>query len=165
VQESVITRHGLARLNDELERLTTEGRSAASTRLAEAAARGADRLADADYLDAIDDRDDLERRIAVLESRLRAAEVVEPLPGNGRADVGEWLRLRDLASGDVLEIQLVGRFEADASAGRISVAAPLGQAVLGTRAGEIVEVDAPIGPTRYEVLAIEAPEPCVQGSG
>jgi transcription elongation factor GreA len=159
VQESVITRHGLTRLNDELERLTTEGRSAASSRLAEAAARGADRLADADYLDAIEDRADLERRIAVLELRLRSAEVVEPLPGNGRADVGEWLQLRELASGELLEIQLVGRFEADASAGRISVVSPLGRAVVGACAGEVVEVDAPMGRARYEVLAIEAPEP------
>lgn len=159
MQESVITRHGLDRLNDELERLTTEGRSAASARLAEASARGADRLADADYLDAIEDRVDLERRIAVLELRLRSAEVVEPRPGNGRADVGEWVRLRDLASGDLLELQLVGRFEADASAGRISVVSPLGRAVLGARAGEVVEVSAPAGVARYEVVAIESPDP------
>jgi transcription elongation factor GreA len=156
VHESVITRHGLARLTDELERLTTAGRSAASARLAEAAARGADRLADADYLDAIEDRAELERRIALLEARLRAAEVVEPLPGNGRADVGEWVRLRDLDSGELLEIQLVGQFEADASAGRITVASPLGRAVLGARAGDVVEVDAPIGPRRHEVVAVEA---------
>jgi transcription elongation factor GreA len=159
VHESVITRHGLARLTDELERLTTAGRSAASARLAEAAARGADRLADADYLDAIEDRADLERRIAVLESRLRSAEVVEPLPGNGRADVGEWVRLRDVSSGELLELQLVGRFEADASAGRISVVSPLGRAVLGARAGDVVEVAAPAGAARYEVVAIESPDP------
>jgi transcription elongation factor GreA len=156
VHESVITRHGLARLTDELERLTTAGRSAASARLAEAAARGADRLSDADYLDAVEDRAELERRIALLEERLRGVEVVEPLPGNGRADVGEWVRLRDLGSGELLELQLVGPFEADASAGRISVASPLGRAVLGARAGDVVEVDAPIGPTRHEVVAVEA---------
>ena len=157
MQETVITRPGLARLTEELERLTTEGRSTASARLAEAAARGADRLADADYLDAMEGRADLERRIAVLDSRLRGAEVVEPLPGNGRADVGEWLRLRDVASGEVLSFQLVGQLEANVSAGRISVASPLGRAALGARAGEIVEVDAPIGTTSYEIVAIEEP--------
>jgi transcription elongation factor GreA len=156
VQESVITRRGFDRLNDELDRLTTEGRSAASDQLAEAAARGADRLADADYLTAIEGKAELERRIAQLEFRLGAADIIDPVLGNGLIDVGEWLRVREVGSEDVLEIQLVGPFEANASAGRISVASPLGRAVLGASAGEIVEVDAPIGPVRYEVLAVEA---------
>ena len=71
MHDTVITPDGLTRLSEELERLRT--------------ARG--------------ERDELlERRITLLEERLRAARLVEPQPGNGRVDVGERVRLHDLDS-------------------------------------------------------------------
>ena len=96
MQETVISRAGLERLSAQLEQLAAE-------------------------LGVRDDRALLERRIAVLEERLRSAQVVEPQLGNGRIDVGECARLRDLESGVRLEIELVGPFEADPAVGRISV--------------------------------------------
>ena len=93
MNETVITLGGLARLCEELERLKTMRHGSTESLL--------------------------ERRIAVLEERLRAARLVEPQPGNGRVDVGERVGLRDLDSGERLELELVGPLEADPSEGRI----------------------------------------------
>lgn len=156
MDETVFTREGLERLNEELDRLTTSGRRGIAEQLKQAAASGASRES-ADYLYAREEQAQLERRIALLEERLRAARVVEPQLGNGRVDVGERVRLRDLDSGTPLEVELVGAHEADLSAGRISVVSPVGKAVVGRRRGEVAVVEAPAGRRRFRVVAVEAP--------
>ncbi len=155
--ETVITPEGLERLRQELERLTTEGRREIAYRLRQAVGNEANPAENGDYLDAREDQALLEHRIALLEQQLRSARVVEPQLGNGRIDVGERVWLRDLASGDQLELELVGPLEADPATGRVSVAAPLGRAIHGLRAGDVAEVEAPRGRRRLEVLAVEAP--------
>lgn len=157
--DSVITREGLARLNQELERLVTGGRRQIAERLRNAATSEANPAESGDYLDVREEQAMLERRIAVLQERLRRARVVDPELGNGRIDVGERVRLRDLSSGERLELELVGPLESDPTAGRISVASPVGAAILGLRRGQIADVDAPRGMLRYKVLAVEAPVP------
>ena len=137
MQQTAITREGYERLNAELEQLTSDGRRKMAERLRSAAASAANRIEDPEYLGAREDQGLLERQIAVLQERLRSAEVVEPQLGNGRVDIGERVRLRNLESGERLEVQLVGPIEADASAGRISVVSPLGRAIVGARRGQI----------------------------
>lgn len=156
MQELAITREGYDRLNAQLELLTTDGRRRMAERLRSAAAGAANRIEDPDYLGAREDQGLLERQIAILEERLRSAQVVDPQLGNGRVDIGERVRLRNLESGERLEVQLVGPVEADASAGRISVVSPLGRAIVGARRGQITEVDAPRGRLRFKILAVEA---------
>jgi transcription elongation factor GreA len=155
MHETVFTREGLERLNEELDHLTTSGRRGIAELLRQAVAGGASRES-ADYLFAREEQAQLERRIAALEERLQTARVVEPQLGNGRVDVGERVRLRDLDSGKRLEVELVGPFEADLSSGRISVVSPLGKAIVGRRRGEVADVEAPIGLRRFKVVAVEA---------
>jgi transcription elongation factor GreA len=154
MHETLITRDGLERLSAELEHLTIDGRREIAERLRHAVASEANCAENADYLGVREDQALLERRIALLEERLGAARVVEPQPGNGRVDVGERVRLRDLGSGERLEVELVGPLESDAPAGRISVASPLGRAIVGLRRGEIAEVDAPRGRLQFKILAV-----------
>jgi transcription elongation factor GreA len=97
----------------------------------------------------------LERRIALLADRLQSAQVIEPQLGNGRVDVGERVRVRDLESGARLELELVGTLESDATSGRISVASPIGRAIVGLRRGQIAEVEAPRGRLQFKILAVE----------
>jgi transcription elongation factor GreA len=157
MNETVITRAGLERLSEELERLTTDGRREIAERLRHAADGESDYLENTAYLAARDDQALLERRIALLEARLRSAQIVEPQPGNGRVDVGERVRLRDLESGERLELELVGPLEADAMAGRISIVSPVGRAIVGLRRGQVAEVDAPRGKRLFRVTVVEAP--------
>jgi transcription elongation factor GreA len=156
MDETLITRAGLERLSAALEQLTTEGRREIAERLEQAAASEANCTENADYLGIREDQALLEHRIALLDERLRSAQVVEPQLGNGRIDVGEWVRLRDLASGDRLEVELVGPLESDPTAGRITTASPVGRAIVGLRRGQVAEVDAPRGKLRFKVLAVEA---------
>jgi transcription elongation factor GreA len=155
MQDTAITRDGFERLKDELEQLKIEGRRSVAELLRRTAASETNLVANAEYQDARGEQARLERRIAVLEERLRTAQIVEPRLGNGRVDLGERVRVLELASGRPLEVELVGRLEADLAVGRVSVSSPLGGALVGLRAGEIVNVDAPRGTLRYEVLAIE----------
>jgi transcription elongation factor GreA len=94
--EIVITRDGLERLSAELEMLTTDGRREIADRLRHAAAGEPNHSESAEYLDAREHQAMLERRIALLQERLRSAQVVEPQLGNGRVDVGERVRGREL---------------------------------------------------------------------
>jgi transcription elongation factor GreA len=96
------------------------------------------------------------RRIGMIQERLRAARVVKPR-SNGRVDVGERVRVREVMSGHSLELELVGQLEGDLAEGRVSVASPLGRALVGLRKGEIAAVDAPRGRLGFEVLAVELP--------
>lgn len=156
MHELVITSKGYARLNAELERLEGEERRRVADRLRQATASEANLAQNAEYLDAREEKIELERRIGQIQARLRTARVVKPR-ANGRIDVGERVRVRDLSSKRHLEVELVGQAEADVAAGRVSVASPLGGALVGLREGEIAYVEAPRGRLRYKVLAVELP--------
>jgi transcription elongation factor GreA len=155
----VITSEGFERLYKELERLKGEERRRVADRLRGATTAEANLAQNMEYLDAREEKLRLERRIALLRERLRAARLVTPRLGNGRVDPGERVRVREVTSGQSLELELVGQLEADVAAGRVSVASPLGQALVGLRQGEIARVDAPRGRFAFEVVALELPAP------
>lgn len=157
MQELVITSEGFERLNSELERLKTEERRRVADRLHRAMTGEANLAQNAEYLDARDEKVRLEQRISLLRERLRTARIVEPRLGNGRVDLGERVRLREISSGRSLELELVGQLESDVGAGRVSVASPLGQALVGLREGEIAEIEAPRGRFGFQVVAVELP--------
>lgn len=154
MRTALITHEGLARLTEELEHLTTTARRAAAERIRHALSTDANAAENADYLDAREEQALLEQRIALLRERIAIAEPVEPDPENGAIDLGERVHLRDLDTGERIEYELVGSAEADPLAARISVASPLGQALLGRRRGEVVVADAPKGRLRFKVLSI-----------
>ena len=157
MEELLITRNGYERLNKQLERLKGEERRRVADRLRRAVGSEANLAQNAEYLDAREEKLKLEQRILLLKARLRSARIVAPRLGNGRVDPGERVRVREVFSGQALELELVGQFEADVAAGRVSVASPLGQALMGLRKGEIAVVDAPRGSFGFEVLAVEVP--------
>ncbi len=155
--ELAITAAGHAQLTVELEALRTTARSELSERLREAREDGD--LSDNPALaDALEEQAQLERRIADLEAQLAAARVVPPTT-DGEAGVGSAVRVRDLSTGELHEFELVGAIEADAANGRVSVAAPVGRALTGRRAGDRVEVEAPRGTTALEILAVGTEPP------
>ena len=155
VSATVITRDGLARLEAELEQLKSAGRDEIAERLRAAMSTDANAAENADLNQARDEQALLERRIAILEDRLRSAEPVDPDAFNGVVDVGERVRLRDLETGRRHSYDLVGSLESDVFAGRVSSSSPLGRALIGLRKGQVAVVQAPRGPRRLKILAIE----------
>ena len=155
MREALITPDGLARLTEEFEHLCHIGRRQVAERIRHAVSTDANAVENADYHDAREEQALLERRIAILQERIASAQLVEPDPSNGSVDVGEWVRLRDLDTGEKVEVELVGSFEGDPFEGRISVASPLGEALLGRRLGEVAIVEAPKGRVRFKILGID----------
>ena len=156
MRKAFITRDGLARLTADLEHLTRNGRLEVAERIRHAVSTGANVEENADYHAAREEQALLERRIATLEGRIASAQLVEPDASNGSVDVGERVRLRNLDTGEKVEVELVGSFEGDPFEGRISVASPLGEALLGRRNGEVAIVEAPKGRMRFKILAVDS---------
>jgi transcription elongation factor GreA len=150
----VVTAAGYAQLMTELETLRTEKRREMADWLREARADGD--LADNSALfEILEEQAQLERRIAVLATQLATARVATPAT-SGVADIGSSVRVRDADTGDVAVYQLVGRMEADAGNGRISIEAPVGRALVERRAGECVNVETPRGTMTLEILDVGA---------
>jgi regulator of nucleoside diphosphate kinase len=90
-----------------------------------------------------------------LEQEMEAAHTV--LPSEIPADtvtMNSKVRLLDLDSGETMELSLVYPEDADADAARISVLAPIGTAVLGTRAGDKISWPVPDGLRRLKVVQV-----------
>lgn len=148
----LITAEGYDRLCSRLETLRTEGREAMSERVREARADG--HLEDNPALiHVLEEQAQLERRIATLEARLSAARIAEPSE-DGSAGIGSCVQARDLDASELVEYELVGAIEGNVNQGRVSIDAPVGRALLGTVAGDIVTVACPRGEIRYEVIAV-----------
>ena len=158
MNETLITPNGLARLNDELDRLRTSERQRVTERIRVAKATDADANNNPDYQAAREEQEQLEVRIARLEHRLAVALVAEPDAANGVVDLGERVRLRDLKTGARHEYELVGTFEADPTVGQISAASPLGRALIGRRRGEVAVIQTPKGRRRLKILSVLQPE-------
>jgi regulator of nucleoside diphosphate kinase len=95
-----------------------------------------------------------DRMLAQLEERLEEAEVVpEAHVGPDVITMDSDVRVTDLATGEAFVFRVVFPRQANASAGRISVLAPLGLAVLGRTVGEEVESPVPGGLRRLRIEA------------
>jgi transcription elongation factor GreA len=148
-----MTPEGYEALKAELAELEGPARREIAERIKTAREWG-DLKENSEYHDAKNDQAFLETKIKRLAERLRNAEVVERGAGDGAVQVGSRVELRDEASGRTVSYELVGATEADLAAGRLSVASPLAQAVLGCREGDVVVVSAPRGEMRYTVVAV-----------
>jgi transcription elongation factor GreA len=148
----LITREGHLRLQDELNRLVSTERRALAEALREAREDGAE-PENSSVAVALDQLGALECRIGELEAMLSVARVADP-PPDGVAGIGRRVRIRVAPATRVLEYVLVGAIEADAATGRISVESPIGEALVGRRAQETVEVQTPGGLRTVEIVAV-----------
>lgn len=100
----------------------------------------------------------LEARIREIEGTLKQAVIIEGGSGrsNARVSVGSTVLLRNLNSGAELRYVLVSPSEVKPNEGKISIASPVGKALMERRAGEEVEVAAPAGKIRFRIESVEA---------
>jgi transcription elongation factor GreA len=150
-----ITVHGAQLLKDELHRLKHVERPAVINAIAEARAQG-DLSENAEYDAAKERQSFIEGRIADLEGKLSAAQIIDPklLDAEGRVVFASTVMLEDLESGDKVTYQIVGEDEADLKQLKISISSPIARALIGKYAGDEVEVQAPAGVRSYEVLEV-----------
>jgi transcription elongation factor GreA len=139
-----ITAQGLKALRAELERLEGPARRDMAARIQSARELG-DLKENAEYHIAKEDQAHLETRIRRLTERLRNAVVVESGGAGDEVAFGTTVHVVDEATGRPATYRLVGVTEADLRAGRLSVESPVARALMGRRAGDIVDVQTPGG--------------------
>jgi transcription elongation factor GreA len=150
-----ITTRGAELLKEELQRLKSIERYTVVRAIADARAHG-DLSENAEYDAAKQRQGFIEGRILEIESKLAAAQVINPatLDAGGRVVFGATVDLADEATGDAVTYQIVGEDEADLKLGRISVGSPIARSMIGKEAGDIAEFRAPGGIKRYEIVEV-----------
>ncbi|MGN0665748.1 MAG: transcription elongation factor GreA [Huintestinicola sp.] len=145
---------GYQALQDKLEYLKNVRRKEVAEKLKEARSQG-DLSENAEYDAAKDEQGILEAEIADIEMKIANAEIVgDDDLSNDEIGVGSYVKLKDLELDEIMTLQIVGSTEADPDNDKISEDAPIGIAALKKKVGDILEVEAPIGIIRMEVLEI-----------
>ena len=151
-----ITKRGAEQLKAELHRLKTVDRPSVINAIAEARAQG-DLSENAEYDAAKDRQGFIEGRIQEIESKLAAAQVIDPtaVEAGGRVVFGATVELEEEDSGEQVIYQIVGEDEADLKQGLINISSPIARALIGKEEGDTAEVQAPGGIKRYEIVAVQ----------
>lgn len=154
-RENQVSREGFEKLKKELEDLKGPTRMRIADAIREAKSHG-DLRENAAYHECKLNQSRLESRIAELEKAVQLARIVERPEGDtDLACLGSKVKLCDLEFDDEFSITLVGAFEADATKDLISMGSPLGEALLGKTIGDVVEVEAPAGLSRYRIVGVD----------
>ena len=154
-KKNVITYEGLQELERELEELKVVRRKEVAGKIKEAREQG-DLSENAEYDAAKEEQAAIEARIEKIESILKNVEVVtDEDVDSSKINVGSVITIKDIEFGDVLEYKLVGSTEADSLKGKISNESPVGIALINKTVGDIIEVEAPVGTVKYEIISIK----------
>ena len=122
------------------------------------AAGNGDRSENGDYLYGRKRLREIDRELAHLSKRMKAARVIDPAqqPDQSRVFFGASVELADEEDARKI-VTLVGDDEQDASAGRIGWSSPMARALKGAEVGDVRTVRLPSGTREWEVMAISYP--------
>lgn len=144
-----LTKEGVAELEAELEQLIAQ-RGDIAERIKTAREFG-DLAENAEYQTARQEQEKLENRVSEVEHILQNVEVITKPKSDGVVRLGSSVTLKN---GNTKKFQVVGTMEADPLEGKISDESPLGQAVLGKRVGDEVEIKVNGDSATYKIVEI-----------
>ncbi len=151
-QNTFITEAGLGKLKQELDELKGSRRKEIAERIQEAKELG-DLSENAEYAEAKNEQGFVEGRILEIESIIRHATIIkQDAKTSDTVTVGSKIKIRD--DKETKEYFIVGSSEADPSKGRISNESPIGQAFIGKKIGDIIEIKVPQGSKKFKIVAI-----------
>ena len=154
-KKNVVTYAGLKEYEDELENLKVVRRKEVAQKIKEARELG-DLSENAEYDAAKDEQREIETRIEEIEKILKNVEVVDEEEVDlNRVSIGCRVKIKDIEANEELEYKIVGSSEANSLKGKISNESPLGQALLGQKVGATVDVHAPAGVIKYQIMEIK----------
>ena len=154
-KKNILTYAGLKQYEDELQNLKVFKRKEVAQKIKEAREQG-DLSENAEYDAAKDEQRDIEARIEELEKLLKNAEVVvEDEIDLDKINVGCKVKVKDLEYDEDMEFYIVGSPEANSLQNKISNESPVGQALIGKKVGDVVDVETQVGVIQYEVLEIQ----------
>ncbi|ACB83715.1 transcription elongation factor GreA [Natranaerobius thermophilus] len=153
-KEVVLTRGGYEELEEELEHLKTVRRKEVAERIKTAISFG-DISENSEYDDAKNEQAFIEGRIITLEKMLRNAKIVDKDETDNKVvSIGNTVVLKDLEYDEEVEYTIVGSAESNPTDQKISNESPVGEAIIGKKVGEVVEVKVPAGVIEYEIVDI-----------
>ncbi|MBT2133399.1 transcription elongation factor GreB [Croceibacterium sp. LX-88] len=155
--ENLITPTGLAALKARYDHLLGTERPEIVAIVSWAAGNG-DRSENGDYLYGRKRMREIDRELAHLARRMKAARVIDPAQAPDRARVwfGATITIADEDDNE-RTLTLVGDDEQDASTGKIGWSAPIARALRGSAVGDLRTVRLPAGEKEWEVVAIDYP--------
>jgi transcription elongation factor GreA len=149
-----VTRETLEKMKEELQRMKTVDRPAASRAIAEAREKG-DLKENAEYDAAKEAQGILEARIAKLEGDIAMARIVDTDSiDTSKVSILTRVTITNLATKKTVTYQIVSEKEADLKLGKISVASPIGKGLLGKVVGDVAEVQTPNGIIKFKIESI-----------
>lgn len=154
-KEFLLTQEGYDNLEKELEKLKTETRYEIAERIKVALGFG-DLSENSEYDEAKNAQAANEMKIAELENKIKYAKIIDESEIDTKTvQVGNVVKVLDMEFDEELEYTIVGSTEVDLSQNKISNESPIGQALLGKKVKQIVDVQAPAGVLKFKILAIK----------
>ncbi|MEJ2757991.1 MAG: transcription elongation factor GreA [Anaerolineales bacterium] len=152
-EEYYLTPEGAEKMRQELQDMKTRQRDELAKRLRFAIQQG-DLSENADYHKAKEDQGFLEGKIREYEEILAGAKIIEQGNSNGMVDVGTTVTIKE-GSYPEEKYYMVGPTEANPREGRISHESPIGKALMGHKAGDVVTVETPGGKMKLKIIMVE----------
>lgn len=151
---SYVTKEGLKKLQEELERLQSVERPKISKAIGEAIEKG-DISENAEYDAAKDAQGLLEAKIAQLQDTIASCRVIdESQLDTSKVQMLNKVTIRNIKNGATMTYTLVSETEADFKAGKLSIHTPIAQALVGKKLGDKVKVQVPAGEMEFEIMDI-----------
>ena len=151
-----VTKETLEQMKLDLQRMKAVERPAASRAIAEAREKG-DLKENAEYDAAKEAQGLLEAKIAALEGSMSNIRVLdESNIDTSKVSILTKVTLTNLNTQKQVTYKIVSEKEADLKAGKISVSSPIGKGILGKKAGDTAEVQAPAGTMKFKIEKITA---------
>lgn len=151
-QPQYLTPEGVKQLEQELDELRTHRRKAVADLINDSKELGTS-LNNAEYDEAKREQSFIEGRIQELEQVLHHAKVVQHGVA-GTVSLGSRV-VAKTADGEEEHFTLVGHAESNPLDGKISNESPVGQALMGRRVGDVVQVKVPAGVLTYTIISVE----------
>lgn len=145
-EEVILTKEGKEELEKRLNYLKVEKRAEITERIKTAREFG-DLSENAEYDAAKNEQAMIEGEILEIEDKLKRAVIIKDTAKKGTVSLGSKVEILDEDLGEVLTYEIVGTTEADVELGRISNESPIGNALLGRKAGDSIKVKVPQGIT------------------
>ena len=151
---SYVTKEGLKKLQEELERLQNVERPKISKAIGEAIEKG-DISENAEYDAAKEAQGMLEMRINKLKTVIADAKIIdESKLKTDSVQILNKVELKNVKNGMKMTYTIVSESEANLKEGKISVNTPIAQGLLGKKVGEVAEIKVPQGMVNLEVMNI-----------
>ena len=153
-KEVILTQEGHDNLEKELNYLKTEKRTEIAERIKVALGFG-DLSENSEYDEAKNAQAENEGKIAELENKIRHAKIIDEAEIDTKTvQIGNTVKLYDVEFEEEVEYTIVGSTEVNLAENKISNESPIGKALLGAKKGSTVEVNAPAGVIKYQILSI-----------